>query len=458
MALSRVKTWIAGEVLTAADLNAEFNNILTNPVSLISPLTAALDFDGYTLTLDAAGVTQVQSTAAVSWNFTSGAKTGTPATTGSIANWSAQTFTDSATAGSGTAAAWTGFAIQRPTLTASNASVTTTDATTVYIPNAPAAGSNQTLTNAWALWIDDGASRFDGDVRVDGSFTKTVKFSKGADVASANALTLGTDGNYFDITGTTAITSITTISIGTVVKLHFDDALTLTHHATDLILPGGTNITTVAGDEAEFVEYDTGDWRCTSYTGVANAAFTTGDVKLTLKATADSGWVIMNDGSIGSAASGATTRANADTEALYTLLWTNIIDTWAPVSTGRGASAAADFAANKTLTLPRTLGRALAVSGAGASLTSRALGEYLGAETHTLTEAELAGHTHQQYAVDDSLNIEPLYTTASGNTALTTVAGTAAGGGSPVSTGSSGSGAAHNNMPPESFMNVMIKL
>src|SRR3990167_6216567 len=30
MALSRVKTWIAGEVLTASDLNGEFNNILDN--------------------------------------------------------------------------------------------------------------------------------------------------------------------------------------------------------------------------------------------------------------------------------------------------------------------------------------------------------------------------------------------------------------------------------------------
>jgi hypothetical protein len=97
------------------------------------------------------------------------------------------------------------------------------------------------------------------------TFARTQTWSKGADVASANALTLGADGNYFDITGTTAITSIATVGVGTVVKLHFDGALTLTHHATDLILPGGANITTAAGDEAEFVEYATGDWRCTNY-------------------------------------------------------------------------------------------------------------------------------------------------------------------------------------------------
>lgn len=102
------------------------------------------------------------------------------------------------------------------------------------------------------------------------------RWSKGADVASASALTLGDDGNYFDITGTTAITSIVTKAVGTVVKLHFDNVLTLTHHATDLILPGGVNITTAAGDEAEFVEYATGDWRCTIYTKADGSPITGG--------------------------------------------------------------------------------------------------------------------------------------------------------------------------------------
>ena len=45
MAISRVKTWISGEVLTASDLNAEFNNILNNALSLLSPLTGDLNFN-----------------------------------------------------------------------------------------------------------------------------------------------------------------------------------------------------------------------------------------------------------------------------------------------------------------------------------------------------------------------------------------------------------------------------
>lgn len=42
MALSRVTTWNSGDVLGASVLNGEFNNILNNALSLISPLTGAL--------------------------------------------------------------------------------------------------------------------------------------------------------------------------------------------------------------------------------------------------------------------------------------------------------------------------------------------------------------------------------------------------------------------------------
>jgi len=51
---------------------------------------------------------------------------------------------------------------------------------------------------------------------------------KGADVASATSMTLGNDGDCFDITGTTTITSITIRPVGDVVKLQFDGVLTLT--------------------------------------------------------------------------------------------------------------------------------------------------------------------------------------------------------------------------------------
>ena len=110
---------------------------------------------------------------------------------------------------------------------------------------------------------------------------------KGADVASATSLILGADGNYFDITGTTTITSIATLGVGTKVALHFDAAVTLTHDATNLILPGAANYTTAAGDELTFIEYASGDWRCVSY-ALANGQ------SIIDQATSTKAWVNFN--------------------------------------------------------------------------------------------------------------------------------------------------------------------
>lgn len=62
------------------------------------------------------------------------------------------------------------------------------------------------------------------------------------------------------------------------------------------------------------------------------------------------GWVRLNARTIGSATSGATERANADCEALFLHIWNNFADALCAVSGGRGISAAADWAANKTIT------------------------------------------------------------------------------------------------------------
>lgn len=100
------------------------------------------------------------------------------------------------------------------------------------------------------------------------------QWKKGADVASAAILPLGDDGNYFDITGAAGITSISqqdadgnNVQAGTVAKLHFDGACLITHDATGLPLPGGANITTAAGDELEFICFDSVNeyWRGIAY-------------------------------------------------------------------------------------------------------------------------------------------------------------------------------------------------
>jgi hypothetical protein len=84
----------------------------------------------------------------------------------------------------------------------------------------------------------------------------------------------------------------------------------------------------------------------------------TGDIKVSYGTGVLSGFVRANGRTIGSATSGATERANADCQALFQYLWG--ADANLAVSGGRGASAAADWAANKTITLPDWRGRALA--------------------------------------------------------------------------------------------------
>ncbi len=61
------------------------------------------------------------------------------------------------------------------------------------------------------------------------------------------------------------------------------------------------------------------------------------------------GWVRAAGRTIGSATSGASERANSDCQNLFLYLWNNYPDSICAVSTGRGASAAADWAANKAI-------------------------------------------------------------------------------------------------------------
>lgn len=92
-------------------------------------------------------------------------------------------------------------------------------------------------------------------------------WEQAADVASAGTISLG-EGGYFNITGTTTITDIdfATDKAGRSVWLKFAGALTLTHNASTLILPGGANIVTAAGDAACIVSEGSDVVRCVAYT------------------------------------------------------------------------------------------------------------------------------------------------------------------------------------------------
>lgn len=133
-----------------------------------------------------------------------------------------------------------------------------------------------------------------------------------------------------------------------------------------------------------------------------NGGVPVGTVLDYVASSAPAGYVLAF-GTIGNAGSGASNRANADQINLFTLLWNNWADAQAPVSGGRGASAAADFAALKTIAVPDLRGRVVAgldnmggsaagrLSSASMSPDATTMGAVGGIETKALASGSTSG-------------------------------------------------------------------
>lgn len=110
------------------------------------------------------------------------------------------------------------------------------------------------------------------------ALTKAMNEAPIVTLASASTVNIGAAAaNTISISGTTTITAFDSIASGAVRRLVFQGALTLTHNSTSLILPGGVNKTTAAGDVATFVSLGAGNWRCVAYqnaSGVGGGVFT----------------------------------------------------------------------------------------------------------------------------------------------------------------------------------------
>ena len=139
---------------------------------------------------------------------------------GAMVHVDASDITDNNTSTSGTAAKYTHVNIEHPRLLATNASVTTTDAATLYISNAPTASTNQTITRAHALWVENGKASFGGDVQVVGTITGDVTgdltgqadtVATIAGLAPNTATTQATQGN---ITSCANLATVGTIGTG----------------------------------------------------------------------------------------------------------------------------------------------------------------------------------------------------------------------------------------------------
>lgn len=218
----------------------------------------------------------------------------------------------------------------------------------------------------------------------------------------------------------------------------------------------------------------------------------TGEMIIYEGSSSPSGWVFADGKTIGNASSGATGRANADTEALFLLTWNSFPNSVRPIqdSTGtastRGISAAADFAANKRLPIRDMRGYTAAgldnlggtaanrITNAGSGINGDILGANGGAQNVTLSTGEMPSHSHAAGTLtaasagshSHTLNGEGSSGTGnvletSSNTPTTTVTTSVAGAHTHSltgSTGTEGSGQAHLNMQPTTIVNYIIKL
>jgi len=96
-------------------------------------------------------------------------------------------------------------------------------------------------TNGAAVWLDITTKAFHLG-------------TEGANIASTSQVDLSVaTGNYINITGTTGITELGTVTAGTRVVLNFVSALNMTYNITKLILPGDVDLAIAAGDICIFV-------------------------------------------------------------------------------------------------------------------------------------------------------------------------------------------------------------
>lgn len=201
----------------------------------------------------------------------------------------------------------------------------------------------------------------------------------------------------------------------------------------------------------------------------------------TLSTSVPTGYVSANGLTIGNGSSNGTNRANADTQFLFAFVWNNCSTAACPIFTSggspttRGATAAADFAANKAISVHNMNGSALmgADSQNGSTSTnllsvpvttgsrtapSSILGENLhaliaaenGPHSHTITDP---GHNHTtSQTFGSSAQSGPSFTGSVGAPPNT---GTSVTG---ISINSSGSGTGHNTVARSTVVYWNLKL
>jgi microcystin-dependent protein len=207
MTITRVKVWNPGDVLTANDLNSEFNNITTNIIAEPFIATQPIDLNGQLLVLDANGDTLLDGSADNVVDFTIGGQ--------DDFRWSMNEFR-------------------------------------------ALAGSN--------IVLDDGdVTLTNGNVAITSGQLLTAK---GATIASSSAMSLPTDANMFDISGVADINSLTISQAGAMFYARCTGAgLNINHNATSMISPWGRDYRTVPNEVMCFLSLGGGNYQFWSLNG-----------------------------------------------------------------------------------------------------------------------------------------------------------------------------------------------
>lgn len=110
--------------------------------------------------------------------------------------------------------------------------------------------------------------------------------------------------------------------------------------------------------------------------------------------------------------------------------------------------------------IPDVLGRAVIGAGTGTGLTARTVGAQLGEETHTLSLAEMPGHSHQQVTRSGgSFDVPTVSATGdSSDGPLNAFSARSSARGAVSNTGAAGSGANHNNIQPSAVATILVRI
>ena len=138
------------------------------------------------------------------------------------------------------------------TFTSDTLTRTVTNMANLYIDNAHDVSDTEVdVTNGpYAIFVDDGTSRFDGRVYTRSLLATQLIETQGSDIASASTIALVDDGNVFELTGTTSVDLITSTGWqdGVEVMLIANENVTV-NHAT---ATSGSNITVLLAGAGNF--------------------------------------------------------------------------------------------------------------------------------------------------------------------------------------------------------------